>query len=71
MDNLKRSGKVYFAYSDLEERYSKDRRTIWRWWAKSEILEPPKKVKGIFLGWTLEQLIRFEGDVDDTTNMQD
>lgn len=51
---------MYKSYADLEKRYNKDRRTIWRWWAKNKTLEPPKKINGVFLGWTDEQLNKFE-----------
>ncbi|MEZ9539695.1 hypothetical protein AB4160_16075 [Shewanella sp. 10N.286.51.B8] len=51
---------AYNTYSDLQERYQKDRKTIWRWWAKDFILEPPKRVGSVLLGWTDEQLERFE-----------
>ncbi len=54
----------YYTYSDLEKRYSKNYRTIWRWWAKDRTLEPPKRAGKVLLGWTEDQLIRFEhGDV--------
>jgi hypothetical protein len=52
--------KMYHSYSDLENRYSKNRRSIWRWWAKDGSLEPPKRAGKILLGWTEEQLIKFE-----------
>lgn len=50
----------YKSYADLENRYKKDRRTIWRWWAKEQILEPPKRSGKVLLGWTDEQLKNFE-----------
>jgi hypothetical protein len=50
----------YFTYSDLAIRYNKNRRTLWRYWAKDGTLEPPKRVGKIFLGWTEKQLIKFE-----------
>jgi hypothetical protein len=51
---------MYHSYSDLENRYSKNRRSIWRWWAKNGTLEPPKRAGKIFLGWTDSQLEKFE-----------
>jgi hypothetical protein len=51
---------MYHSYSDLENRYNKNRRTLWRYWAKDGTLEPPKRVGKIFLGWTEKQLIKFE-----------
>lgn len=51
---------VYYNYSHLEKRFNKDRRTIWRWWAKDQILSPPKRAGKVLLGWTEEQLIEFE-----------
>lgn len=51
---------VYNSYQDLVNRYNKDRRTIWRWWAKDKTLEPPKRAGKVLLGWTEEQLIKFE-----------
>ena len=51
---------MYLTYSDLEKHYQKNRRTIWRWWAKDKTLEPPKRSGKILLGWTKEQLTRFE-----------
>ena len=59
--------KVYYSYADLEERYSKDRRTIWRWHAKNKVLEPPKKIGNIFIGWTEDQLITFESGITNET----
>jgi hypothetical protein len=52
--------KMYHSYSDLENRYNKNRRTLWRWWSKDGSLEPPKRAGKIFLGWTDEQLEKFE-----------
>jgi hypothetical protein len=52
--------KMYHSYSDLENRYNKNRRTLWRYWAKDGSLEPPKRAGKIFLGWTDEQLEKFE-----------
>jgi hypothetical protein len=51
---------MFQSYNDLETRYNKDRRTIWRWWAKDNTLEPPKRAGKVLLGWTEEQLLRFE-----------
>ncbi|SQH75523.1 protein of unknown function, low identity with AlpA family transcriptional regulator [Shewanella benthica] len=51
---------VYHSYKDLEKRYQKDRRTIWRWFSKDKTLEPPKRAGKVLLGWTEEQLFRFE-----------
>ena len=51
---------MYHSYSDLENRYGKNRRSIWRWWAKNGTLEPPKRAGKILLGWTEAQLIKFE-----------
>jgi hypothetical protein len=51
---------MYHSYSDLENRYNKNRRTLWRYWAKDGALEPPKRAGKIFLGWTDEQLEKFE-----------
>ncbi|MFT6255893.1 MAG: hypothetical protein ACJAT8_000412 [Cellvibrionaceae bacterium] len=50
----------YFSYSDLEHRYNKNRRTLWRYWAKDRTLEAPKRAGKILLGWTEEQLLKFE-----------
>jgi len=50
----------YFTYSDLEKRYNRNRRTIWRLWAKEKVLEPPKRAGKVLLGWTDEQLMKFE-----------
>jgi len=50
----------YLTYKDLEARYNKDRRSIWRWWAKDKTLEPPKRTGKVFLGWDEAQLIKFE-----------
>ncbi|MGL4712713.1 MAG: hypothetical protein ACRCWP_09190 [Shewanella sp.] len=50
----------YYTYQDLEKRYSKNYRTIWRWWAKCKTLEPPKRAGKVLLGWTEAQLIKFE-----------
>ena len=50
----------YIGYLDLEKRYNKNRKTIWKWWAKDGTLEPPKRAGKIFLGWTDEQLEKFE-----------
>ncbi len=51
---------IYHSYADLEQRYKRDRRTIWRWWAKEGILKQPKKVNGKLLGWTDADLMQFE-----------
>ncbi|PKG37640.1 AlpA family transcriptional regulator [Psychromonas sp. Urea-02u-13] len=51
---------MYLTYSDLENRYKKNRRTIWRWWAKDKTLSPPKRAGKVLLGWTAEQLAHFE-----------
>ncbi len=51
---------MYHSYSDLEKRFNKNRRSIWRWWAKDCTLTPPKRAGKIFLGWTSEQLEKFE-----------
>jgi|TARA_R110000824_G_scaffold391527_3_gene589379 hypothetical protein len=50
----------YISYLDLEKKYNRNRKTIWRWWAKDGSLEPPKRAGKIFLGWTEAQLIKFE-----------
>lgn len=50
----------YYSYKDLEIRYNKNRRSIWRWFSKDKTLEPPKRTGKTFLGWTIEQLERFE-----------
>ncbi len=50
----------YNSYEDLEKRYNRNRRTIWCWWAKDKSLEKPKRTGKVFLGWTDEQLTRFE-----------
>jgi hypothetical protein len=50
----------YIGYLGLEKRYNKSRKTIWKYWAKDGILEPPKRVGKILLGWTEDQLIKFE-----------
>ncbi|MDO6617439.1 hypothetical protein [Shewanella sp. 6_MG-2023] len=50
----------YYSYTDLENRYNKNKRSIWRWWAKDKTLEPPKRAGKVLLGWTKEQLIKFE-----------
>jgi hypothetical protein len=56
---------MYYTYKDLEKRYNKNRKTLWKYWAKDKTLEPPKRVGKILLGWKLEQLIRFEdGEVN-------
>ncbi len=52
----------YFGYPELTQRYNRDRRTLWRWWAKDKILPAPTRINGIFLGWTEQQLAEFEGD---------
>jgi hypothetical protein len=51
---------MYHSYSYLEKRYNKNRRTLWRYWAKDGVLEPPKRAGKIFLGWTDSQLEKFE-----------
>jgi hypothetical protein len=51
---------MYRSYSYLENRYNKNRRTLWRYWSKDGSLEPPKRAGKIFLGWTDEQLEKFE-----------
>lgn len=50
----------YYSYKDLEIRYNKNRRTIWRWFSKDRTLEAPKRTGKVFLGWTEDQLIKFE-----------
>ncbi|MFT6901441.1 MAG: hypothetical protein ACJAXS_001632 [Colwellia sp.] len=50
----------YYSYKDLEERYNRNRKSIWRWWAKEGVLTPPKKVRGKLLGWTYDDLLAFE-----------
>ena len=50
----------YYSYNDLEERYNRNRKSIWRWWAKEGVLTAPKKIRGKFLGWTEEDLLCFE-----------
>jgi len=53
-------GSTYYGYSHLKQRYNKSEKSIWRYWAKDGILEPPKRAGKIFLGWTDEQLEKFE-----------
>ncbi|TCN87872.1 hypothetical protein EDC91_1043 [Shewanella fodinae] len=50
----------FYTYKDLEQRYNRSRKSIWRLWAKEGKLPPPLKVNTIFLGWTEEQLQQFE-----------
>ncbi|WP_434940253.1 hypothetical protein ACRWQN_06580 [Shewanella sp. HL-SH8] len=52
--------KKYYGYSHLEKRFNRDKRTIWRWWAKDKTLASPKRAGKVLLGWTEEQLIKFE-----------
>lgn len=52
--------KRYLTYDDLTNRYSKNRKTLWKWWAKDKTLPPPKRVGKLLLGWTEDQLIKFE-----------
>jgi len=51
---------TYYTYNDLVARYNKNRKTIWRYWAKDKTLEPPKRVGKVLLGWTEAQLTKFE-----------
>ena len=51
---------IYFGYKDLEQRYKRSRKTIWRWWKIDKILPPPVKIQGRVIGWTSEMLASFE-----------
>ena len=51
---------TYRGYSHLKEKYNRSEKTIWKWWAKDRTLGAPKRAGKIFLGWTDEQLEKFE-----------
>lgn len=52
--------RTFYSYDYLEVRWGRNRRSIWRWWAKDKILEPPYYVGKFMMGWKIEQIERFE-----------
>lgn len=43
------------SYKQMEVLTGRDRRSIWRWWAKEKTFPRPLMRNGIAVGWTNEQ----------------
>ncbi|MDO6679389.1 MULTISPECIES: AlpA family transcriptional regulator [unclassified Shewanella] len=50
----------YLSYSDLETRYNRSSKSIWRWWKVDKRFPAPTRINGVLLGWTIEQVEAFE-----------
>lgn len=43
------------SYKQMEVLTGRDRRSIWRWWAKDKTFPKPLMKGGVAVGWTVEQ----------------
>lgn len=49
-----------FTHSDMEKRYKKDRKTLWRWWSKKKTFPAPIQINGRAIGWRKSVIYAFE-----------
>jgi prophage regulatory protein len=52
-------GDGLFTLHDLEKRFSRNRKTIWRWW-KNKTFPSPIQINGRAIGWRKSVIYAFE-----------